>query len=207
MVGLLTSLMVQSTYPSTAPLSRVVFDCTPWLSCDLFADTCTGTQEGRSIGSVLDRLCKCILEMSRKVQPHVGHPGDSCMTQDGQERKATAAAEHLGMRLSACMKHRRSPCAISAPAFIWRALPRCARITRAPACFASLAVLQACGTLSRLQCEGAGRYLQQGRSASLMPDVRCASPSIHELRPSSRLADKSVCSALEHSGDNHAGII
>ena len=70
------------------------------------------------------------------------------------------------MRLSACMKHRRSPCATSAPAFIWLALPRFARITRAPACFASLAVLQAGSTLSRSERKGAVRYLQQSGSAS-----------------------------------------
>ena len=48
---------------------------------------------------------------------------------------------YSGSRLSACTKHRMSPCATSAPAFIWRALPRCALTTVAPACSASFSVL------------------------------------------------------------------
>ena len=31
---LVNTLMVRSNYPSTAPLSHVVSDCTPWQSCD-----------------------------------------------------------------------------------------------------------------------------------------------------------------------------
>ena len=57
-------------------------------------------------------------------------------------RGAQRGVAHSGTRLSACTKHRMSPSATSAPPFIWRALPRCALITVAPACSASFSVLQ-----------------------------------------------------------------